>query len=199
MNIKFDHTQKSFQDAVIIGDMTFYQHVHNVNEIVVDAKMMEYENLMDGRRVNMVETVKLLLTVTTDPSMVITLATMFADTLMRCQPMIKLAIAQQIKPAMEGKMLVSNILEQWYNDMKPMIKDEPDEKVMIGLLGFHIGFISAIITEYMEFQKKMMEKRPDDPTVQLLKILKELRKSLSDEKKSPEGPIKVDPEELPKN
>lgn len=177
--------------------MTFYQHVHNVNEIVVQAKMEEYENLMDGRRVNMVETVKLLLTITTDLSMIITLATMFADTLMRCQPVIKLAIAQQIKPAMEGKMLVSNILEQWYKEMKPMLNE--DDKVMAGLLGFHIGFISSIISEYMEFQKTMMEKRPDDPTVQLLKILKELRKSLSDEKKSPEGPIKVDPEELPKN
>jgi len=179
--IHFNHDANTFQDSIVCEGKSFNEHFHVNPDFMLDDTMDKVGEKLDKTSVNLVETVKAIDEEAKNLSLFITCCYLFAKTVIRCNGIIKIAVAQKMIPAMKGEKSLSHIIEGFYEAIAKDFAAKEDERIIIGLTAFHAGFMGAILREYEEFQSEMMRPKPDQGLTSLLTALKQLSNALKED------------------
>lgn len=193
--IQFNHESQRFHESVIYEGRTIQEHYQVGPDFLLREKYEELAEKCHGKTMNMIETTKQVIEVANNPSIMITLCALFAPVILHSNSMIKVGIAKELMPAMNGNESLSSLVEKYYLNMK---EEVDDELIQIGLIAFFIGMVDQIINEYQEFKKGMrnsQSKKAGDELDKLLRILSGLmREGKKEQKKTPDFPDLNSPE-----
>lgn len=170
--IQFNHNVNTFQGSVSYGGKTLKEHFKALPEFMIDDAMDKIGEKLDKQKMSLIATVKVIDAEIPNVSLFITCCYLFARTILACSPIIKVMIANQMRPSMKGEMELSSLLESFYIVLAKDEENKENERLLLGLTIFHAGFIGAILDEYEEFEKTVKRDNLDSLLEELAKVLK---------------------------